>query len=90
LAGATLPDLTPETPLAALGLDSLQRVEFMAALDKTFACRLPEAVFNQARTLGELARVVEEYLIDNPRPDIPPARYLPNITILSASPSTVS
>jgi 8-amino-7-oxononanoate synthase len=70
-AGVTLPDLTPDTPLAALGLDSLQRVEFMAALEKTFTCQLTEAVFNQTRTLGELAQAVQAYRIDHPGPDVP-------------------
>ncbi len=77
LTGATLRDLTPDTPLAALGLDSLQRVEFMAALDKTFARHLPEAVFYQAPTLGELARVVQAYLSDNRKPEVPVGQIPP-------------
>lgn len=71
LAGATLPDLTPDTPLAALSMDSLRRVELLVALDKTFAGHLPEEVFNQARTVGELAQVVQTYLIDDPRLEVP-------------------
>src|SRR3972149_4203059 len=37
LAGAALPDLTPDTPLAAPGLASLQRLAPAANLGKTFA-----------------------------------------------------
>jgi len=74
---ATLPELTPDTPPTALGLDSLQRVELMAAVDKTFAVHLPEAVFNQVQTLGELAQVVQASLIDNPRPGVPTSQIPP-------------
>ncbi len=62
LGGAALSDVTPETPLAALGLDSLQRVELAAALEKTFACRLPDKEFSPAQTLGELAMAVQAHL----------------------------
>ena len=75
--GATSPELTPDTPLAALSLDSLQRVELMAALDKTFAVHLPEAVFNQVQTLGELAQVVQAYLTNNPRTVVPDGQIPP-------------
>ena len=71
LAGAALPDLSPDTPLAALGLDSLQRLELAARLEKTFAGRLPDTVYSQARTLEDLVRAVQKHLIDGPRPDVP-------------------
>jgi len=71
LAGAALPELTPETPLTALGLDSLQRLELAAVLEKTFAGHLPDTVFSQAETLGDLAQAVQEHLIDCPEPDVP-------------------
>ena len=73
-------DVTPDTPIAALGLDSLQRVDLVATLEKTFAGRLPDTVFSQARTLGDLVQAVQKHLIDGPRPDAPagpdPARTL--------------
>ncbi|MBI1375363.1 MAG: aminotransferase class I/II-fold pyridoxal phosphate-dependent enzyme [Phycisphaera sp.] len=62
LSGTALSDVTPDTPLAALGLDSLQRMELAAALEKTFACRLPDADFNPAHTLGGLALSVHQHL----------------------------
>jgi 8-amino-7-oxononanoate synthase len=77
LAGAALPDLTPDTPLAALGLDSLQRLSLAANLEKTFAGCLPETVFSQARTLEDLVQAVQKHLIDGPRPDVPADRIPP-------------
>ena len=77
LAGAALPDLTPDTPLAALGLDSLQRLSLVANLEKTFGGCLPETVFSQARTLEDLVQAVQKHLIDGPRPDVPADRIPP-------------
>ena len=77
LAGAALPDLTPDTPLTALGLDSLQRVELAATLEKTFAGRLPDAVFSQAQTLADLVQAVQKHLIDAPRLDVPAGQIPP-------------
>ncbi|MBX3379044.1 MAG: aminotransferase class I/II-fold pyridoxal phosphate-dependent enzyme [Phycisphaeraceae bacterium] len=57
--GAALSGITPDTPLTALGLDSLQRVELAAALERAFTCRLPDKEFNPEQTLGELARAVQ-------------------------------
>jgi 8-amino-7-oxononanoate synthase len=80
LGGAALSDVTPETPLTALGLDSLQRVELAAGLEKTFVCRLPDKEFNPAQTLGELARAVQTHLNGHPglapaAAEIPAAHY---------------
>jgi len=77
LAGAALPDLTPDTPLAALGLDSLQRLSLVANLEKTFGGCLPETVFSQARTMEDLVQAVQKHLIDGPRPDVPADRIPP-------------
>ncbi len=65
LGGVALSDVTPETPLTGLGLDSLQRVELAATLEKTFGCRLPETEFGPTRTLGELADAVRLHLNDH-------------------------
>jgi 8-amino-7-oxononanoate synthase len=80
LGGAALSDVTPDTPLTALGLDSMQRVELAATLEKTFACRLPDTEFNPAQTLGELAHAVQKHLDEHSRIDaltsqIPPENY---------------
>ncbi|MBS0198665.1 MAG: aminotransferase class I/II-fold pyridoxal phosphate-dependent enzyme [Planctomycetes bacterium] len=65
LGGAALSEASPETPLTALGLDSLHRVELAAALERTFACRLPDKEFNPERTLGDLAHAVQRHLNDH-------------------------
>ncbi|MEX0774083.1 MAG: aminotransferase class I/II-fold pyridoxal phosphate-dependent enzyme [Phycisphaeraceae bacterium] len=80
LGGAALADVTSDTPLSALRLDSLQRVELAAMLEKTFNCRLPATEFNPEQTLGELTRVVQKHLNDRSQLEglggqIPPAHY---------------
>lgn len=65
LGGASLSGVSPDTPLSALGLDSLQRVELAAKLEKTFSCRLPDIEFNPAQTLGEVASAVRTRLASN-------------------------
>ena len=65
MAGTGLADVTPETPVAALGLDSLQHVELVAALEKSFGRHLPDTVYSQATTLGDLAAAVQRHLIDH-------------------------
>ena len=67
ISGISLADITPESPISALGLDSLQRVELVAALDRSFGRHLPDAVYSQAITLGELADAVEKHLINHPK-----------------------
>jgi 8-amino-7-oxononanoate synthase len=71
MSGTGLADVTPETPIATLGLDSLQHVELVAALDKSFGRHLPDTVYNQATTLGDLAAAVQKHLIDCPYSDVP-------------------
>lgn len=62
LGGAAMSGVSPETQLTALGLDSLQRVELAARLEKSFACRLAETEFTPTQTLGELANAVRKHL----------------------------
>jgi 8-amino-7-oxononanoate synthase len=80
MSGVSLSNVTPEMPIDALGLDSLQRVELVAALDKSYGRHLPDIVYSQARTLGDLANAVQKHLIDHPDEDapkreIPPENY---------------
>lgn len=77
LGGTALSAVTPDTPLTALGLDSLQRVELAAALEKTFACRLPDTEFLPSQTLGELTRSVQKHLNGHARADAPAGRVPP-------------
>jgi len=76
MSGTGLADVTPETPIEALGLDSLQRVELIAALDKSFGRHLPDTVYSQAATLGDLAAAVQKHLVDHPHSDVS-ARAVP-------------
>jgi len=76
MSGTGLADVTPETPITDLGLDSLQRVELVAALDKSFGRHLPDTVYSQATTLGDLAAAVQKHLIDHPHSDVS-ARAVP-------------
>jgi 8-amino-7-oxononanoate synthase len=77
LAGAALPDWQPDTPLTALGLDSLQRMELVAKLEKSFSRRLPGTVFSQSQTLEDLVWAVQEYLVEGPAPVVPANQILP-------------
>jgi 8-amino-7-oxononanoate synthase len=66
MSGTGLADVAPETPIAALGLDSLQRIELVAALEKNFGRHLPDTIYSQATTLGDLAAAVQKHLVDHP------------------------
>jgi 8-amino-7-oxononanoate synthase len=77
LPGLALTDMTPNTPIIALGLDSLQRLELVAAIEKTFGGYMPDAAYCQAQTLGDLAQAVHKHLIDGPKSDVPAGRILP-------------
>lgn len=74
LGGTALSAVTPDTPLTALGLDSLQRVELAAALEKAFACRLPDSEFTPSQTLGELSRSVQRHIRGQARAGAPAGR----------------
>jgi 8-amino-7-oxononanoate synthase len=78
LERATPHELSPETPISALGLDSLQRVELFAALERAIARRLPSTC--NISTLGELERMLQDDVIDcSPNAgaigSIPPGHY---------------
>ncbi|HEX2442457.1 MAG TPA: AMP-binding protein [Vicinamibacterales bacterium] len=51
-------DVTPATPIEALGLSSLERVELMMALEEAFETTVDEAAFASATTVGDLERLV--------------------------------
>ena len=76
LSGEALSKATPDTSLSSLGLDSLQRAELAAAMEKVFSCRLPDAEFNPSQTLGELANAVEQHLQNQSRLDTPSGETL--------------
>jgi acyl carrier protein len=88
MSGTGLADVTPETPIEALGLDSLQRVELIAALDKSFGRHLPDTVYSQATTLGDLAAAVQKHLIDHPHSDVSAHDIPARTTTWRCSPNT--
>ncbi|MEX2114170.1 MAG: aminotransferase class I/II-fold pyridoxal phosphate-dependent enzyme [Pirellulales bacterium] len=60
-------DLKPDTSIVELGLDSLERMEIIAALEDTFGGRFPESELLQMETVREVAAGVEAYLGRTPR-----------------------
>ncbi|HVR42464.1 MAG TPA: acyl carrier protein [Thermoanaerobaculia bacterium] len=57
----TLPEspLTPETPLADLGIDSLDALNILFALEEAFEITIPDEQSRGIRTLGDLVDVIE-------------------------------
>ncbi len=64
-------DLTLETNILELGLDSLERMEIIAALEDTFGGRFPEDVLPQMETCREVVEAVEAYLGKAPKKRTP-------------------
>lgn len=58
----TLPDveLTPATPLADLGIDSLDALNILFALEEAFEVTIPEEESRSIRTLGDLVHAIEK------------------------------
>ncbi|HWR57527.1 MAG TPA: AMP-binding protein, partial [Thermodesulfovibrionales bacterium] len=54
-----------------LGLDSLQRIELVVAVEKTFSMNLPETFASEIQTVGELVAKVKELLSNGPRVTVP-------------------
>ncbi len=44
-----------------LGLDSLQRIELIVALEKAFSLKLPETLASEVQTVGELVERIREF-----------------------------
>lgn len=76
-------ELTLDTNILDLGLDSLERMEIVAALEETFGGRFPESVLPQMETCREVVEAVEAYLGKTPKlrstrtadSEIPPEHY---------------
>ena len=76
-------NLTLDTNIVELGLDSLERMEIIAALEETFGGRFPEEVLPQMETCREVVEAVEAHLGTTPKPrtarpstaDIAPENY---------------
>ena len=62
------PTLDLDTNVVELGLDSLERMEIIAALEDTFGGRFPEEVLPEIETIREVAAAVELYIGTEPKP----------------------
>lgn len=59
--------LTLDTPIAELGLDSLERMEILASLEERFGGRFPEEVLLELETARQVVESVEKYLGHHPK-----------------------
>ncbi|MCA9231127.1 MAG: AMP-binding protein, partial [Planctomycetales bacterium] len=66
-------ELNWNTNITELGLDSLERIEIVAALEDTFGGRFPEHILPNMETCGEVVEAIEEHLGGEvkPRPTRP-------------------
>ena len=55
------------TNIVELGLDSLERIEIIAALEEAFGGRFPEHVLPSMETCGEVVEAIENYLGNEPK-----------------------
>ncbi|MCG8448463.1 MAG: aminotransferase class I/II-fold pyridoxal phosphate-dependent enzyme [Pirellulales bacterium] len=55
-------ELEWNTNIVELGLDSLERIEIIAALEETFGGRFPEHVLPTMETCGEVVEAIQQYL----------------------------
>ena len=55
-------DLNLDTNIVELGLDSLERIEIIAALEDVFGGRFPEAVLPDMETCGEVVDAIQQHL----------------------------
>ncbi|XVQ06777.1 phosphopantetheine-binding protein [Spirillospora sp. CA-255316] len=62
--------ITPETLLREAGLDSMQAIELMFAVEDTFGVELPDEALSEEtfRTAGNLWDAVRQALPADPRP----------------------
>ena len=55
-------ELDLDTNIVELGLDSLERIEIITALEEAFDGRFPESVLPEMETCGEVVAAIQEYL----------------------------
>ncbi|MBN2291942.1 MAG: aminotransferase class I/II-fold pyridoxal phosphate-dependent enzyme [Pirellulales bacterium] len=60
--------LTLDTPIIELGMDSLERIDILAALEERFGGRFPEEVLPDLETGRHVVEAVKKYLGTEPRP----------------------
>lgn len=55
-------DLTVESNIVNLGLDSMERLDIAHTLEEMFGGRIPEDVLQDVETIGEVASAIEQYI----------------------------
>jgi len=60
--------LTLDSNIVELGLDSLERIEIANRIEETFGGRFPDDVLAEMETCGQVVAAVERYLGTEPRP----------------------
>jgi len=63
-----LGDATPQTPLRSLGLDSLDQLELVSALEERLEACIPDSYLNRAETVGDLIKALAD--LQASRPDV--------------------
>lgn len=60
----TIPEgaLEPETPLANLGIDSLDALSILFAVEEAFSINVPDDRARQIRTMQDMVTAIEELL----------------------------
>ncbi len=71
--------MTLDSTIAALGLDSLERMEILASLEECFGGRFPEEILPELETCRQVIEAVEKYLGTEPRhrATTPPEEEIP-------------
>jgi len=89
------PSLTLETNIVGLGLESLERMEIVAALEEMYGGNFPNEVLPKLRTCRDVALAVGKHLGSEPQreppaldkpPPSPPAEILPEYYDFAAMP----
>jgi 8-amino-7-oxononanoate synthase/acyl carrier protein len=70
-------ELTWDTNIVELGLDSLERMEIVASLEETFGGRFPDSVLPNMETCGEVVEAIQEHLGDHTKKRTAAADYVP-------------
>ena len=65
-----LSDATPQTPLRSLGMDSLDQLELVSALEDRLEVCIPDSQLKEVATVGDLIAVLAE-LQTEPQPAQP-------------------
>jgi 8-amino-7-oxononanoate synthase/acyl carrier protein len=72
-------DLTLDTNIVELGLDSLERMEIVASLEEAFGARFPEQVLPQIETCREVTEAIIDHMPVEGRANVQAARVVAEI-----------